>query len=610
MSFSLRIALLCSRACAILFLATLVPGASLAQEEREDSVPELMERARTTDDLSNVINAARVGALAASPPTRQALTAARARSVADLDPLSTARVHALLSQEAFVRANAVLQLWIPRRDPSTGLFPTSTQADGRVWAYGDTGSDLFPHLAIAARLLAPTQYSIFLDTLTAERRRGTGLPDDITIPTGEERRLPTADRIFGTAEFAKDGLLPLIERTGRDPWLGRMVEVTDAILARSSVPTRNHGLIAADSTEVNGDMLQVLARLYWLTGEDKYLLAADQIAETYLDDVLPHTTYLPPNRWDFIDNEPIERRRFRLSDHGNEIVSGLVEWHIAATLAGRGRAPEHRETIRRMLDRLLDRARNEDGLWRRVIEIPSGRIEQDGLTDSWGYLFQAYLAQAKLEESIPGGDVARAKMYREAAHNALSALPRYRFYQWERGKMDGYADSIEGALYVLNESASAEGEAWVLDQIGVLFGYQDATGRVLDRDLDGNFIRTALLYGYWLTQGARAEPWTQDVYLGSAQEGGCLVTSVSAAGSWSGRVVFDTPRHRENLHLPFDYPRLNKWLEWFTAADTTVYEVQFGGGVGRATGSQLAEGLPLRLAPGDETVFRVCPTNG
>ena len=50
------------------------------------------------------------------------------------------------------RSRLVLDRWIPRIDPGTGLLPSDVKPEGHMWAYGDTGSDLYPHLAIAAHL--------------------------------------------------------------------------------------------------------------------------------------------------------------------------------------------------------------------------------------------------------------------------------------------------------------------------------------------------------------------------------------------------------------------------------------------------------------------------
>jgi len=387
----------------------------------------------------------------------------------------------------------------------------------------------------------------------------------------------------------------------------RLVELTDALLAGSRVPTVR-GPIAADSTEVNGNMLQVLSRLSWATGEPRFSVAAERIALTYLD-LLPTTRYLPPNRWDFLNNEPLDRRRFRLSDHGNEILSGLLEWHLGETLRGAPSAAAHAGPIRRMLDRLLDKGRNEAGLWYRVVEIPSGAVEQDGLTDNWGYLLQAYLTSALVEDSSPDGDPSRVARYRQAAAAALRALPEYRYYDWQNGEMDGYADSLESALYMLSEIEAPEAAAWVDEQVAVLYGFQAADGSVMNYSLDGNFVRTALLYGFAQTQGLSLQPWRENTRVGADRAGECIVVSLYSADPWSGRLVFDAPRHRLFLNLPLDYPRLNKWPEWFVVEPGGRYQVDDLSNQTSAIheGRALSDGLPLALEPATERSLRVCP---
>ena len=59
--------------------------------------------------------------------------------------------------------------------------------------------------------------------------------------------------------------------------------------------------------------------------------------------------------------------------------------------------------------------------------------------------------------------------------------------------MDGYADTIESAIYILHEVDDPTAALWLDDQIGALYGFQQPDGAVVERDLDGNFIRSALL---------------------------------------------------------------------------------------------------------------------
>ena len=194
----------------------------------------------------------------------------------------------------------------------------------------------------------------------AERRLAPlppALPDDILVPAAHYADLPADRRVFGIAEYAKDGLLPLIGRLGPDDWLPRLREIADLLIDSEAVSTPE-GLIPAQTSEVNGDILQVLTRTYWLTGDDRYLAAATRIGTAYLNEALPRSTWLPPYEWNFSENEPIGHRRFHMSDHGNEVFSGLIEWNVAETFSGQPDAAAHRAGLRKMLDRVLSKGRN------------------------------------------------------------------------------------------------------------------------------------------------------------------------------------------------------------------------------------------------------------
>jgi hypothetical protein len=598
---------MCCLMLAVCILAGVPTDGRTRAAAQEPGDPDLQLLGQSTEQLGWLIPQTLPASGEPFPRHRAALLRERASRTWAGDTAGVARLNAILATEGFRRSRLVLDRWIPRVDPHTGLLPSSLEPDGQLWAYGDTGSDLYPHLTIAAHLLAPESEHLFLNLLARERQLGPDVPDDVRIPSGEPLGLDDDDRIFGVAEYAKDGLLPITDRLGPDPWLGRLVEIADRLLAASSTPTRSHGMVPADSTEVNGDVLQILARVYWATGDPKYLEAADRISRTYTEEVFPTTTYLPPNRWDFVEKEPLDRRRFRLSDHGNEILSGLLEWHLAATLAGDPRASTDRLAIRRMLDRLADRGRSPDGLWMRVIEIPSGKVDQEGFSDNWGYVSQAFLIQALVERVAPDGDPDAAARYREVAAKSLSGVTKYRAYSWQSGEMDGYADAIESALYLLHEIDDPQAAMWVDDQIGTLYGFQQPDGAVVERDLDGNFIRSALNNAFRLTGGARVAPWSPDVWLGGVRDGGCLVLWVASDAPWQGSLVLDRPRHRDFLRMPYDYPRLNKWPEWFAAEAGMAYRVEDSqAGVQSVDGGALIQGFPLTLTPGQPRTLRIC----
>ncbi len=544
--------------------------------------------------------------------TRPALAERKHRASARADAALVARLNAVLASESFIRAQRVVERWLDARDPETGLLTNFNGNDGAVgWAYQNTGADLYPHIAIGTRLLIPDRYPEMLAVLEAERRLAPPLPelpDDVLVPGILGAGLPADRRMFGIAEYGKDGLLPLIDRLGPDPWLPRLREIADLILTASATPTRA-GTIPAQTSEVNGDVLQLLARTYWMTGDERYLDAASNLGKAYLDGALPKTTWLPPYEWDFMLGESIGRKRFHMSDHGNEVFSGLVEWNVAETFSGRPDAAAHRAGIRRMLDRVLARGRNDDGLWFRVVDIPTGKVTQPGLTDNWGYLLQPYLAQAMIERRVPDGELDRADRYEEAVRQALRALPGYRSYPWQQGEMDGYADSIESAIYLLSCVPDPDAERWVDEQAGVLFGFQHPDGTVEDNYLDGNFVRTALLYSLSLTHGLLPDPWRPDVIVGAAVDGSCLEIAAGAEHEWEGRLRFDRPRWRENVRLPIDYPRLNEWPVGFVVDDSPGWQVldYETGALSLLERDASGEGIPLHLDSGATVSLRVCP---
>jgi hypothetical protein len=415
--------------------------------------------------------------------------------------------------------------------------------------------------------------------------------------------------MYGAVEYAKDGMLPLVERLGAGPWEDRLQELAQSVDLAGTSETR-FGPIASESSEVNGQAMQVLSRLYWMTHNQSYLDSGSRLASAYLDLALPNTGWIPGRSWDF-RRERSNTHYAQLRDHGNEIVAGLVEFHLIETAQGLPAAREHRGNIESMLDQLLARGRTSTGLWKSAFDFDTGVSLKDTISDNWGYVFSAYVTQAMIEERWSGGDPVRAFEYREAAARGLNAAAQLDLYPWQGREQDGYADTIESALYLLKTVPSLTAARWVDRQAGTLFGIQGADGRVEDRYLDGNYVRTALLYSAWQTQGVRLDPWEPGAMLGAAMQGPCVVVALASARDWTGNVIFDAPRHDTNLGLPMDYPRLNGWPEWFTTEATSSYELRETGtgAVSTTTGASLSNGLPMTLNAGLERELTVCPVS-
>ena len=132
-----------------------------------------------------------------------------------------------------------------------------------------------------------------------------------------------------------------------------------------------------------------------------------------------------------------------------------------------------------------------------------------------------------------------------------------------------------------------------------MWGIQKPDGVIEGWHGDGNFARTSLMYVLWKTQGIHAEPWRADLRVGAVREGNKVLLSLAADQPWKGRLLFDKQRHKLNMHLPLDYPRINQFPEWFTVQADARYQVKLGSAPPQEkSGTQLAEGLPVELKAG------------
>ncbi len=127
--------------------------------------------------------------------------------------------------------------------------------------------------------------------------------------------------------------------------------------------------------------------------------------------------------------------------------------------------------------------------------------------------------------------------------------------------------------------------------------------------LDGNFVRTALMYAQYKTQGLTLVPWSERVRVGAAldRDSGTLYVYLAAQEGWQGKLRFDTPRHRTIWGMPMEYPRVNGAPEWYIVEPESVYLVtNLGTGeVSSFQGQELAEGLPITIQGPEDNVLRL-----
>lgn len=516
--------------------------------------------------------------------------------------LGAARKNARVANEGFRRSYDFLHAWMGKRDPRSGLIPRNLDGSKDIWNAKDAAADNYPFMVLTAALLdRPVFEKDMKDMLDSEIRRTSRidrLPDTYSFTKQDfQDDQPQMDEIiFGSSEYVKDGLLPLTEWLGDSPWSERMINILDDIWKHATIATP-FGQIPSTNVEVNGEMLQTLARVYWMTGEEKYLDWAIRLGDYYL------LGKEHPSR---------DHSSLRLRDHGCEIVSGLCELYFTVAHARPARQLAYRPRIHQLLDRILEVGLNEHGLMYDVVNPQTGEVVRSRIADNWGYNYNGFYTVYLVDGT---------KKYRQAIERALNNLLFYTNFDWENGSQDGYADAIEGGLNLYNRLPNQVTQEWLDSEIKVMWSMQDSSHRsgteayrnngiIEGWHGDGNFARTTIMYCFWKTQGTYLTNWRKDVLWGAqALADGGMVVSVKADSDWSGTLHFDDPRHKTVLHLPADYPRINQFPEWFTLEEGSTYVVQPGPDQPARiySAEALKDGLPIAIKGGAEWVVRVQP---
>ncbi len=493
-----------------------------------------------------------------------------------------AAANAVLNSEGLERCQRFVEGWLAHADPKTGLIPRNLEGDRDIWNAKDAAADNYPFMVLTAALtdrdLFEGRMRSMLDTEQRITSRIGHLPDTYQFSTAnfKEASPNLDDIIFGASEYVKDGLLPLTEYLGSSPWSQRMLDIIDDIWANAEIST-DYGKIPSENEEVNGEMLQVLSRVHWMTQEPKYLDWAYRLGDYYLLGDRHPTRDLPS---------------IRLRDHGCEILSGLCELYSSAHYRHPDKQAAYRQPLHELLDRVLEVGRNEHGLFYDVVNPRTGEILRERIADNFGYNLDGFYTVYQLD-SIAS--------YRDATLQALEALPRhYRNHDWENGSADGYADAIEGALNLYNREPVKSTKSWLDSEMQVMWAKQQDDGVIEGWHGDGNFARTTIMYCLWKSQGVTATPWRPDLQVGATSVGDTLWISLRVDTPWEGTLHFDLPRHRENLHLPHDWPRINQFPEWYTVEPDQTYSVWSAAtSSAQHSGTTLIEGLPVSIEAGE-----------
>jgi hypothetical protein len=510
------------------------------------------------------------------------------------DRWKTARANGVVVNDVFTRTHNMLHAWLKYADPETLLLPDRLPGLIRgkpnaqlLYTPHNSGADNYPYLILTAFFTDLDLYrGRMLDMLRNEIRytnAAGSIPGNLDFTT---RKL-SPPSLFGAGEYAKDGLISVTELLGRTPWYYRMVDMMEDFMSRAPVKTR-FGNLPDHGAELNGDVLQALARLIPMTCDRRFLHWAEQIDDAYVKEILPANSYLPGYSYDF--EKKSDNGYTRLRDHGNEMIVGLVLLHALETDMGLPRSTSDRPVIRKMLDRVLESA-NPDGMLYNVVSNSDLQPRDRKLSDNWGYVYGAVYAFYQITGE---------ERYRDAVRHVLGNLPKYHKYDWENGGMDGYADSIESALYLVAREPVPEALEWIESEMKILVGYQQPDGTIERWYGDGNWNRTLLLHAMMKTQGCYLENWRPGVELGAVRDGDGLYFTVHSSNRWGGRVRFDYKRHSRVMNLSKNYVRLNEWPEWYTVDENTLYRIEDpdSGKQEIRLGSELKTGLSLEVSAG------------
>lgn len=501
---------------------------------------------------------------------------ARAAEGVESPPFERATQNAEQARLALDASHRYMLAWLRHADPESGLLPRNLYDNQDLWNGRDCAADNYPFMVLTAALTDRPLFQGRMHDMLATETRLTNRLDSLVDAYSftkhgwyyEEFDLNRV--IFDSSEYCKDGLMPLTEWLGRSPWSDRMIGIIDSIWQHAPVKTE-FGSIPSDDVEVNGEMMQVTSRIYWMTGNDHYLDLACRIADYYLLGDHHRSQHF---------------QKLQLRDHGCELISGLTEVYVACHYARPAKAKAYREPLYALLNRILEVGVNEHGMMYNKVNPQTGEIIDQGLSDSWGYNYNGYYT-IYLVDGVED--------FRLATRKALQSLKtHYWNYPWEGESADGIADSVEGAINLYNREPLGEVAEWIDANMERMLKIQKPDGIVEGWYGDGNFARTAIMYALWKQQGMTVQPWRDDVQLGAVQRDGKIYLVFSTSGPWQGRLCFDTPRHKTVMHLPLDYPRINQFPEWFTVDKVAKYIVEMDNDPARTlTGAELLKGLPL-----------------
>ena len=482
--------------------------------------------------------------------------------------------------------SGLIRGWIElKRDPKTHLY-----SRGRTWDYHNEAADHYSSLVLMAFYVAPEHNEpggTFHQTMMNSRKlcaTHSGVPTVYSLKTHQPGRMASFGEL---SEWLRDGLIRIVEVLGTDNiWYEEMVRLTDAMLAEAE---KRGGMFSAfEGHEPWGNILQTLARLYAVSGDEKYLLAAEEIANRLLLD----------------PEHAIQRIRYQ--DHGCELTPGLTELFVAESKLRRSKAEEYRKPLQRLLDRILtDAAHPATGLFCAKAKGDGGWLQP---TDTWGYVLFGH----ENYDRAGGSD-----RYRAAIDKPLRWLldnrgdfDKHRKTLWPRAiSSDDWSDSYESMIVLWNRYPQAGDAFEWLDWATLQHIHRrhptNKFGPYTGGHFDGSTGRTLCSHMMMCSQGVRHAPFRPGICVGAVQQDDELLLTVQSDSPYRGTLCFDGPR-TEYGEVTIDWARINEMPQWYVVRPEDEYSVTIDEQPHQVLkGQELVDGMPIDVAPGKTLKIRV-----
>jgi hypothetical protein len=508
--------------------------------------------------------------------------------------IELAKINAQFSHETHKRLSILTNSWIKHEDFRTKLIPYKLYwgEEYDLWRPDQSTSDFYPFLIMSAYFTNKSNFqNLLINTqLIKQYNYENGLPALVDIKKNRiinKNQVIDFDldnQIFGASEIVKDGMLPLIEYYGKNDWSYEYAKyLIDKINENCHIFSK-YGCLPSRIVEVNGEMLISLSRMYKSSKDSKYIDYGMPIFKLYLLKIIPENNFLPCEEID-ISIERCDSTEFSISDHSNEIISGIIEFYSIIKDTHYDNE-YYSKIIKVMLNKIKEKKLNEQGFW----------TNNNKVVDSFGYVHNAYLLYSNIDEF----DI---KFINESLVN-IENIDLNKF-----NVIDDQADFIESLIYLQYEYNYPHIDYWISENTLKMMSNQNNEGLFMNDYKDGNVARTMILFLLYKTQGIHVNDWKKDLKLGSYKNDDELYVYIESESDWEGVLKFDTERSMKIFNSTY-YPRINSFPEWWTVKENNTYEYYLNNELIKIKGQKIIdEGIKIKINADSHINIKILEVN-